>query len=55
MRVTTAFNRMLGLPGGSVRDVEFSERAVERGALRLASSSERDGGHRCGGKAQATR
>ena len=28
MRVTTAFNRMLGLPGAWVRDVEFSERAV---------------------------
>ncbi len=28
MRVTTAFNRMLGLPGGWVRDVEFGERAV---------------------------
>ena len=28
MRVTTALNRMLGLPGASVRDVEFSERAV---------------------------
>jgi transposase len=28
VRVTTAFNRMLGLPGGWVRDVEFGERAV---------------------------
>ena len=28
MRVTTAFNRMLGLPGAWVRDVEFGERAV---------------------------
>ena len=28
MRVTTAFNRMLGLAGAWVRDVEFSERAV---------------------------
>jgi transposase len=28
VRVTTAFNRMLGLPGAWVRDVEFSERAV---------------------------
>ncbi len=28
MRVTTALNRMLGLPGAWVRDVEFSERAV---------------------------
>ena len=28
MRVTTACNRMLGLPGGWVRDVEFGERAV---------------------------
>ena len=28
MRVSTAFNRMLGLPGAWVRDVEFSEQAV---------------------------
>jgi transposase len=28
VRVTTAFNRMLGLPGAWVRDVEFGERAV---------------------------
>ncbi len=28
VRVTTAFNRLLGLPGAWVRDVEFSERAV---------------------------
>jgi transposase len=28
VRVTTAFNRMLGLAGAWVRDVEFSERAV---------------------------
>ena len=28
MRVSTAFNRMLGLPGAWVRDVEFGERAV---------------------------
>jgi transposase len=28
VRVTTALNRMLGLPGAWVRDVEFSERAV---------------------------
>ena len=28
MRVTTAFNRMLGLPGAWVRDVEFGERAM---------------------------
>jgi hypothetical protein len=28
VRVSTAFNRMLGLPGAWVRDVEFSERAV---------------------------
>ena len=28
MRVTTAFNRMLGLPGAWVRDVEFGEQAV---------------------------
>ncbi|MFZ0383237.1 MAG: ISL3 family transposase [Solirubrobacteraceae bacterium] len=28
MRVTTAYNRMLGLPGAWVRDVEFGERAM---------------------------
>ena len=28
MRVTTAFNRMLGLPGAWVRDVEFGEQAM---------------------------
>jgi len=28
VRVTTAFNRMLGLPGAWVRDVEFGEQAV---------------------------
>jgi transposase len=28
VRVTTAFNRMLGLPGAWVRDVEFGERAM---------------------------
>lgn len=28
MRVTTAFNRMLGLPGAWVRDVQFGEQAV---------------------------
>ncbi len=28
MRVTTAYNRMLGLPGAWVRDVEFDERAM---------------------------
>jgi transposase len=28
VRVTTAFNRMLGLPGAWVRDVEFSEQAM---------------------------
>ncbi|MDQ2897548.1 MAG: transposase family protein [Actinomycetota bacterium] len=28
MRVTTAYNRMLGLPGAWVRDVEFSEQAM---------------------------
>jgi transposase len=28
VRVSTAFNRMLGLPGAWVRDVEFSEQAV---------------------------
>ena len=28
MRVTTAFNRMLGLPGAWVRDVAFGARAV---------------------------
>jgi transposase len=28
MRVTTAFNRMLGVPGAWVRDVEFGEQAV---------------------------
>ena len=28
VRVSTAFNRMLGLPGAWVRDVEFGERAV---------------------------
>jgi len=40
VRVTTAYNRMLGLPGAWVRDVEFSERAMivtvaltRRGAL----------------------
>ena len=28
MRVTTAYNRMLGLPGAWVRDVEFGEQAM---------------------------
>ena len=28
MRVTTAFDRMLGLPGAWVRDVEFGEQAM---------------------------
>jgi transposase len=28
VRVTTAFNRMLGLPGAWVRDVQFGEQAV---------------------------
>ena len=30
MRVTTAFNRMLGLPGAWVRDVEFGARGDDR-------------------------